>query len=85
MAKKFPSNPSHPERICWGCDLYCPAKALACGNGAERTMHPAELFGENWDQLDTRLDQPISLPQDLPANSAQNAVLTVNARLRGSP
>ena len=48
MAKKFPVNPSHPERICWGCDLYCPAKALACGNGAERTMHPAELFGEDW-------------------------------------
>ncbi|MBA1198477.1 DUF3079 domain-containing protein [Pseudomonas plecoglossicida] len=48
MAKKFPLNPSHPERICWGCDLYCPAKALACGNGADRTMHPAELFGEGW-------------------------------------
>ncbi|WP_225935552.1 DUF3079 domain-containing protein [Pseudomonas muyukensis] len=85
MAKKFPSNPSHPERICWGCDLYCPAKALACGNGAERTMHPVELFGEDWDQLDARLDQPIAPAQDLPANSPQNAVLTVNARLRGSP
>lgn len=55
MAKKFPHNPSHPERICWGCDLYCPAKALACGNGAERTMHPVELFGEDWDTLDPQL------------------------------
>ncbi|QHG68056.1 DUF3079 domain-containing protein [Pseudomonas putida] len=55
MAKKFPQNPSHPERICWGCDLYCPAKALACGNGAERTMHPAELFGEDWDSFDRTL------------------------------
>lgn len=52
MAKKFPKNPSHPERICWGCDVYCPAKALACGNGADRTMHPVELFGEDWDSWD---------------------------------
>jgi len=48
MAKNFPVNPKHPERICWGCDRYCPAKSLACGNGSERTMHPAELFGEDW-------------------------------------
>ncbi len=40
MAKKFPLHPSHPERICWGCDRYCPANSLACGNGADRTMHP---------------------------------------------
>ena len=48
MAKKFPLNPKHPERICWGCDRYCPATSLACGNGADRTMHPAELLGEDW-------------------------------------
>ena len=56
MAKKFPTNPSHPERICWGCDLYCPAKSLACGNGASRTMHPVELFGEDWDSFEDRLE-----------------------------
>ena len=28
-----PLNPRHPERICWGCDKYCPAAELACGNG----------------------------------------------------
>ncbi|MCU7247461.1 DUF3079 domain-containing protein [Pseudomonas koreensis] len=49
MAKPFPANPSHPERICWGCDRYCPAKSLACGNGSDRTMHPVEIFGEDWD------------------------------------
>ncbi|CAK17852.1 DUF3079 domain-containing protein [Pseudomonas entomophila] len=59
MAKKFPVNPSHPERICWGCDLYCPAKALACGNGAERTMHPAELFGEDWNLQADLLASPL--------------------------
>ncbi len=48
MAKVFPLHPSHPERICWGCDLYCPARSLACGNGADRTMHPAEMLGEDW-------------------------------------
>jgi len=48
MAKKFPLNPKHPERICWGCDKYCPASSLACGNGADRTMHPSEILGEDW-------------------------------------
>jgi len=48
MTKKFPVNPKHPERLCWGCDRYCAADALACGNGSERTQHPAELFGEDW-------------------------------------
>jgi hypothetical protein len=48
MAKKFPLQPPHPERICWGCDRYCPAGSLECGNGSERTMHPAEMLGEDW-------------------------------------
>jgi hypothetical protein len=47
-AKKFPKAPAHPERICWGCDLYCPANDMRCGNGSDRTQHPAELFGEEW-------------------------------------
>lgn len=41
-------NPKHPERTCWGCDKYCPANDLACGNGTIRTQHPAELFGPDW-------------------------------------
>jgi Protein of unknown function (DUF3079) len=41
-------HPKHPERICWGCDKYCPADDLACGNGTIRTQHPCELFGEDW-------------------------------------
>ena len=48
MSKKFPLNPPHPERNCWGCDKFCPAHSLVCGNGSERTQHPAELFGEDW-------------------------------------
>ncbi|MGE5339506.1 MAG: DUF3079 domain-containing protein [Gemmatimonadota bacterium] len=48
MAKKFPVNPKHPERNCWGCDKYCSAKSMMCGNGSERTQHPVELFGEDW-------------------------------------
>jgi hypothetical protein len=43
-------HPPHPERICWGCDLYCPADDLRCGNGTIRTPHPVELFGEDWDR-----------------------------------
>ena len=48
MAKKFPLHPKHPERICWGCDKYCPVDSLGCGNGADRTQHPAELLGDDW-------------------------------------
>lgn len=48
MAKPFPLRPKHPERICWGCDRYCAANALACGNGSDRTMHPAEMLGDDW-------------------------------------
>jgi hypothetical protein len=45
---KTPLNPKNPERICWGCEKYCPADALRCGNGTVRTQHPIELFGEDW-------------------------------------
>ena len=48
LKMKPPANPKHPERICWGCDKYCPADDLACGNGTIRTLHPVELFGEDW-------------------------------------
>jgi hypothetical protein len=45
---RLPFHPKNPERICWGCDKYCPANDLACGNGTIRTLHPAELFGADW-------------------------------------
>lgn len=48
MAKKIPLYPQHPERICWGCDRYCPAHSLSCGNGSSRTQHPIELLGDDW-------------------------------------
>ena len=48
MAKRFPQQPAHPERNCWGCDRYCAADAMLCGNGSERTQHPIELFGIEW-------------------------------------
>jgi len=48
MAKKFPIKPAHPERICWGCDKYCPVDSMACGNGSVATPHPSELFGDDW-------------------------------------
>lgn len=54
MSKKFPTHPKHPERICWGCDKYCPVGALRCGNGSERTQHPVEYMGEDW--LDWGID-----------------------------
>jgi len=41
-------QPRYPERVCWGCDKFCPADDLACGNGTIRTLHPQELFGDDW-------------------------------------
>lgn len=67
MTKKFPLNPKHPERLCWGCDKYCPADALACGNGSERTQHPAELFGEDWHEWGGEAAEPGAEPADQPA------------------
>lgn len=46
--KKNVLDPVHPERICWGCERYCRADDLVCGNGSIRTQHPSELFGKDW-------------------------------------
>jgi hypothetical protein len=48
VVKASELHPKHPERICWGCDRYCAAADLGCGNGTIRTPHPAELFGDDW-------------------------------------
>jgi hypothetical protein len=48
MARRISIRPAHPERICWGCDRYCAANDLRCGNGKERTQHPVETFGPDW-------------------------------------
>jgi hypothetical protein len=54
--KRFPIHPAKPGRICWGCDQYCPADAMKCGNGSVATLHPSELFGDDWQHwgLDAR-------------------------------
>ncbi len=65
MAKKFPLRPKHPERICWGCDKYCSVDDLKCGNGSDRTQHPAELFGDDWFEFSNQ-DEP--QPSDPPEN-----------------
>jgi hypothetical protein len=56
MAKKFPIVPKNPERICWGCDKYCQTSAMACGNGSDRTQHPSELFGDDWQEWSTEAE-----------------------------
>ncbi|MBP6717244.1 MAG: DUF3079 domain-containing protein [Rhodoferax sp.] len=63
MAKKFPTLPPHPERICWGCDKYCAVNDMHCGNGSDRTPHPVELFGEDWREWN---QDPAELAQDTP-------------------
>ena len=51
-------HPKHPERICWGCDKYCSADDLRCGNGTIRTPHPVELFGDDWFEWELSLSGP---------------------------
>lgn len=58
---KITHNPKHPERICWGCEKYCAATDLRCGNGTIRTQHPAELFGEDW--IEWELDHHVPDPR----------------------
>jgi hypothetical protein len=55
---KIAIRPARPERICWGCDKYCPADDLACGNGTIRTPHPCELFGDDWLEWSLNRGQP---------------------------
>lgn len=63
---KPPTHPVHPERVCWGCDKYCPMSDLACGNGTIRTPHPIELFGDDWlEWSDGNLAGPVT-PQEVP-------------------
>jgi hypothetical protein len=45
---KTPIRPGHPERICWGCERFCPADDMRCGNGTDRTQHPVEIWGDDW-------------------------------------
>lgn len=63
MAKKIPLHPKRPEKICWGCDKYCPADAMRCGNGSERTPHPVELFGEDWLEWGLDAHNPATEPE----------------------
>ena len=67
MAKRFPIRPSHPERNCWGCDRFCAANDLICGNGSERTQHPVELFGDDWVEWAPHTADPPATPGPEPA------------------
>ncbi len=58
MARKFPIHPANPHRVCWGCDRYCAADSMVCGNGSVRTLHPVELFGDDWDTWQPERDPP---------------------------
>jgi hypothetical protein len=58
----FPIHPKHPERICWGCEKFCPEDDMACGNGTIRAPHPVELFGEDWHEW---LKEHEAAPQEL--------------------
>ena len=65
-------NPKHPERICWGCDKYCSANDLRCGNGTVRTQHPVELFGEDWLEWELSSRTP-AIENTQPGESSSNS------------
>jgi hypothetical protein len=74
MARKFPLDPPHPERTCWWCDRYCTADGMVCGNGTERTQHPAELFGPGWEACGLDPLQPQRGPTAMPSMPQSGAV-----------
>jgi hypothetical protein len=51
---KAPIHPKHPERICWGCEKYCPSNRLNCRE--TRVEHPIELFGDDWNETELNID-----------------------------
>jgi hypothetical protein len=82
---KPPLKPIHPERICWGCDKFCPASDLRCGNGTERTMHPIELFGEDWlEWAEERAAHPIYCACE-PASPGRMVRYTANPKFTRLP
>jgi hypothetical protein len=56
----YPTHPAHPERVCWGCDQYCAAHDLSCGQDTVRTPHPLELFGDDWNRTEEAPAQTLS-------------------------
>ena len=70
--QKLVVNPKHPERICWGCDKYCSANDLRCGNGTIRTQHPVELFGPDWLEWEHNGNSKLipSIPSSVDTNKA---------------
>ncbi|GCL65492.1 DUF3079 domain-containing protein [Pseudaquabacterium pictum] len=72
MSKRSPANPAHPERICWGCDRYCPVGSMACGNGSVAIPHPSDLFGKDWESWGT--NPQLSGSPDAPVVESQDSV-----------
>lgn len=77
MAKKFPIHPARPERTCWGCDRYCAADAMICGNGTERTQHPVELYGAGWEGFGLDPVDPTPKPAPAPAPASKPATASL--------
>ena len=69
---KFPIYPKNPERICWGCEKFCPAHDMCCGNGTIRTPHPCELMGEDWYEWLQKQEHPEMDADSREPNSCRN-------------
>lgn len=78
MKTKLAIKPQHPQRICWGCEKYCYANDLRCGNGTFRTQHPIELFGEDWMEWELT---PHRLPHSVA--SEEGGVSSLNREVTG--
>lgn len=73
MKKRFPIHPANPERLCWGCDRYCAADNMLCGNGSDRTQHPVELFGPDWKEWGSDYQEEPESPDNTAHASHQTA------------
>jgi hypothetical protein len=57
----FPIHPAHPERICWGCEKYCPVNDLCCRETP--VPHPVELIGPDWFELENPAYRQVKLEE----------------------
>ena len=44
---------------------------MRCGNDSDRTQHPAELFGDDWDQWELDAEEAVQPPLAVGVNDSQ--------------
>jgi hypothetical protein len=77
MAKRHGSrqevsqSPRPPRAGVLGLQPLLPGQDMRCGNDSDRTQHPAELFGDDWDQWELDAEEAVQPPLAVGVNDSQ--------------